>query len=86
MCAAYSQFAADLARLTPHGSQLVLVADAQDVQSPLFDNDVTLDAAGQRLLDDVGTLVEHVESSKWPTVGTPVDPEITDIGRDCASI
>ena len=83
-CVAFSHFFDDLNALTPHGSQIKLVADAQAVLSPLIHTDATLSGKARKLFNDANTFVMHIGSSDWPTNGTPIDREITDVQEDCA--
>lgn len=83
-CAAFGRFSVDLNRLTPRGSQITLVADAQEVLAPLLHTYGPLAASAAKLFDDANNFVAHIGSSDWPSNGTPVDPEIQAVAADCA--
>lgn len=81
-CAFFSRFYEDLMKLTPHGSQVQLLADFGDAHRGIVQ--AAISSGDRALLEDVTDLVGHVGSSDWPADGTPIDPEIIKVQDDCS--
>jgi len=76
-CDAFSNFMLKLYKLTPHGSQPVLVAYAQAVQAQAMKH------GSRKLLNDAVNLVSYVGAPSFPTEGTPFGRPIQALQNDC---